>query len=130
MREHDRYEEAIRKLYDDFSHGDLEAVLEACADDITFHVPGVNQLSGNYGKSEFVTLIGKVAQITNGTFREEVLDVMIGNAHAAVLLHHKLERDGETRGYLTLHLWEMAEGRLTNWWEYPRDLTVFDDVWK
>ena len=130
LRETDRHEETLRKLYDDFGRGDLDAMLAACAEDIEFHVPGSNQLSRTWGKSDFTQLITLVQELSGGSFREEVLDVMVGNLHGAVLLHHKLERDGETLGYMTLHLWEFSDGKPSQFWEYPRDLDSFNEIWK
>src|SRR6266567_8431386 len=97
--------DVLRKLYADFARGDMDAVLAACDDSIVFHVPGANPLSGDYSKSEFgPRLIAKVMQITGGTFREEVLDIMVGERHGAVLLDHTFMKDGSPQQYLTIHL--------------------------
>ena len=131
MREKDRHEEVIRKIYDDVAAGDIDAVLTACTDEIVFHVPGSNEISGTYGKSEFAGLMTRVMELSENTFREEVLDVMTGSSHAAVLLHSKLDSNGEQRGYITLHLWQFdTDGKPAEWWEFPRDLVAFDEIWK
>lgn len=131
MREKDRHEEVIRKIYDDVATGDYDAVLDACADEVTFHIPGANDIAGTYGKNEFVALMTRMMEMSRNTYREEVLDVMVGASHAAVLVHAKLQRDGEATGYVTLHLWEFdAEGRPVEWREFPRDLVAFDAIWR
>lgn len=130
MRENDRHEEIIRKIYDNIASGDVESVLADCADEVAFHVPGANELSGTYGRSDFAQFMTRIIDLSGSTFRQDVLDVMVGATHAAVLLHSKLERDGETRGYVTLHLWEFdAAGKPVEWREFPRDLVAFDEIW-
>lgn len=123
-------EEMLRKLYQDFSKGDIDAVLSVCDDGIIFHVPGRNQLSGSYAKSQFGPgLIAKVMQLSGGSFEETVDDVLANDTHGVVLATHRLQRDGTNREYQTAHVWRITDGRLSEWREYPRDLHQFDHVW-
>lgn len=38
----------LRKIYDDFSKGDMESMLKALSEDFIFYVPGRNKVSGTY----------------------------------------------------------------------------------
>ena len=122
--------ERLRTLYDNFVAGKLEAVLAACADEIIFHVPGCNALSGSYTKAQFgPELIMRVMQLSGGTFQEVVEDVLANDTHGVVLATHRLQRNGATHEYQTAHVWRIREGVFTEWREYPRDLHQFDAIW-
>lgn len=120
----------LKKLYSDFSKGDLKAVLEACCDEITFQVPGKSKLAGKYTKETFASgLMSKVMEYSGGTFTEEVHDIMATDLHAAVLATHSINRNGTKVEYRTCHVWRFKDGRPIAWYEYPRDLYQFDAIW-
>lgn len=52
-------EKIIRKIYEDFSKGNLETMLKELSEDMLFYIPGRNQVSGTYTKEEFVSNILK-----------------------------------------------------------------------
>jgi len=123
-------EQRLRDLYDAFSRGAMDAVLGYCSDDIVFHVPGRSQIAGSYTKAEFVPcLIARVMELSKGTFREAVDDVIANDRHGVVLATHTLDRDGKPCQYNTIHLWGIQDGRCIEWREHPQDLYVFDEVW-
>jgi hypothetical protein len=121
--------EQLRQLYADFGRGDMGAVLAACSDSIVFHVPGRNKLAGGHDKGGFPAFIGQVMEMSAGTFREEIVDLMVGERYSAALLLHTLQKHGEPKEYLTIHLWEWDGEKFSNWWEHPRDQHVFDEIW-
>ena len=116
----------LRQVYAAFAQGDMAGVLGPCTDDMVFHVPGHNPTSGDYTKATFGELIGKLMQISAGTFQEDLLDVLAGDAHGAVVLQHHFQRDGKPVQYRTMHLWQLRDGQFCEWWEYPQDLNAFD----
>ena len=122
-------ETRLRDLYAAFARGDMAAVLAHCTDEITFHVPGSAPFSGDQTKATFGEWIGKVIDLSGGTFREDILDVMTGDDHGAVLLHHTLQRDGKPAEYTVIHLWKAAGDKFSEWWEYPQDLDAFNRAW-
>jgi len=123
-------EQRLRDLYDAFSRGAMDAVLGYCSDDIEFLVPGHSKLAGSYTKAEFVPrLISRVMELSKGTFREAVDDVVANHRHGVVLATHTLDRDGKPREYKTIHLWGIRDGWFVEWREYPQDLYLFDEVW-
>jgi len=123
-------EDVLRDAYAAFARGDLQAYLSYCTDDVTFHVPGHGRVAGDYSRAEFVTpFISQVVELTNGTFREEVLDVVANDRRGVVLLHHEFERDGQRYDYRTAHLYRIEQGKLAEFAEYPADLYRFDEAW-
>ena len=119
----------LRDLYARFAQGDLPGFLAGCTDDVTFDVPGDTSVSGAYTKATFVEWIGGVMGQTNGTFREDVLDVFGNDEHVLLLLHHEFDRDGAHREYETAHVCEMRDGLISAWREHPGSLREFEQAW-
>ena len=85
MTEHPNVE-LTRRGYDAFATGDLAALSELLADDVTWHVRGVGPLSGDYhGRDEVFAFFGRLAEETAGTFRLDVHDVLANDEHTVAL---------------------------------------------
>ncbi len=119
----------LEKLYADFAQGNVNAVLAACADQVTFQVPGKSPLAGKYTKATFVQFATKLDELSGGTFKLDVHDVLASDLHAVVLATEKLTRGGKTSEYRAVHVWRMENGKPVAWYEYPRDLYQFDAIW-
>jgi hypothetical protein len=60
----------IRGAYAAFAKGDLDALDDVFAEDIRWHEPGRNQLSGTYdGRTAVYELFGRLMEVTEGSFR-------------------------------------------------------------
>jgi ketosteroid isomerase-like protein len=123
-------EDLLRAAYTAFIVGDLEGYLRYCSDDIAFHVPGRNPVSGVYSRAQFVTpFISRVMELCGGTFRETVLDVVANDRRGVVLAEHEFQRKGKTHAYRTVHMYRIDNGKLTDFREYPEDVYAFDEAW-
>jgi hypothetical protein len=123
-------EATIRQAYAAFGRGDVEGYVRCSTEDFIFTIPGRGALSGCYNGWEGLhQLARKVAEITGGTFREEVEHVLANDRHAFVLARHRFLRDAQPREYQTLHAYEVRNGRLARCWEHPCDQAAFDDAW-
>lgn len=123
-------EALLRDLYTRFGQGDMAGVLALCDDGITFTVPGASAVAGTYDKQTFVSgLITKVMTISGGTFREEIVGLAASETHGFALLNHTFTAGGAPRAYRTIHAWEIKDGRLTRWQEFPDDLHAFEAAW-
>jgi len=120
----------LEKLYSDFSKGDVEAVLAACADSIAFKVPGKSPLSGKFDKSNFGSgFVTKMMELSSGTLQLEVHDILASDRHAVVLASDRLVRNGKSVEYRTAHVWRFEGGKPVAWYEYPQDLYHYDSIW-
>ncbi|CAM6054056.1 unnamed protein product [Sphagnum tenellum] len=120
----------LEKIYSDFAKNDLDAVLAACANQITFQVPGKSKLSGKFDKKTFGPgVITPLQELSGGTFKMEVHDILASDRHGLVLVTHQLVRDNKTIELRAVHVWRIEAGRLVAWYEYPRDLYQFDLIW-
>ena len=123
-------EELLRHAYAAFGRGDFEEYLRCCTEDIVFHVPGRNPVSGTYARAQFLTpFVTKVMELCNGTFRETVLDVVANDHRGLVIAEHEFQRKGKTHVYRTVHIYRIKDGKLAEFREYPEDLYAVDEAW-
>src|SRR5687768_1883224 len=123
-------EETIRAAYSAFVKGDLNGYLQYCTDDITFSVPGKGKISGIFKRDEFISpWVSSVIEMTNGTFRETVNDVVANDDRGVVLVTHEFERNNKKFKYDSAHIYSIKNGKLDSFEEYPADLYSFDDAW-
>jgi hypothetical protein len=121
-------ETAIRDLYDAFASGAMEVVDRLLADDVTWHAPGTAQHAGvRRGKPELFASMGRLADLTGGTLRSEVVDVLANDQRAVVLqLTHAERGDRPALHDREVIVYEFRDGRVIEVWEHPGDLHAMD----
>jgi ketosteroid isomerase-like protein len=123
-------ETTIREAYAAFGRGDVEGYLRPCTQDFTFHIPGRGAIAGSWrGKPGLFELARLAMEVTGGSFREEVEDVLANDRHAVVLTRHRFTRGGQSKDYRTAHVYEIRAGQLAQCWEQPQDPSAFDEAW-
>jgi ketosteroid isomerase-like protein len=95
----DRYMALVRRGYDAFNTGDVEALMELFASDVVQHVPGDGPLAGTYKGTEAVlTYYAKLGEMTDGTFRARLVDLHgDGLGHVTAVHQTVAQRNGSTR---------------------------------
>ncbi|MDQ4036973.1 MAG: nuclear transport factor 2 family protein [Actinomycetota bacterium] len=69
-------------MYNAFAKGDVETVMGQLTDDIEYHISGRSLESGSYsGKDEVLGFFGKLMQLSEGTFRLEVENILANDEH-------------------------------------------------
>jgi ketosteroid isomerase-like protein len=120
----------LEKAYSDFSKGNWDAFLGVLPDQMTFQVSGKSKIAGKFTKANFVAgYAGQLQELSGGTFQTEIHDVMATDLHATVLATNKVTRAGKTIELRTVHVWRFQEGKPVAWYEYPRDLYLYDSIW-
>src|SRR5512147_329869 len=98
MVEHGRAESnraLILGAYAAFARGDIPAVLKVLAEDILWHVPGRGPLSRDYrGHAEVVGFFRHFGQLSEGTFRIRVDDVLARGDRVVGVVTESAERGG------------------------------------
>jgi uncharacterized protein len=123
-------EELMRRGYEAFLGGDLAALSELLSDDIVWHAPGRNPLSGTFrGKDEVLGQLAKVMELSGGTFSLEIHDILADDEHAVVLVRATAERNGKRLDDTSVQVWHVADGKATEQWLHPWDLYAADEFW-
>lgn len=123
-------EDLLRRGYQAFAEGDMQTMDEVFDDEIVWHVPGNNPLSGDYnGKQEVFGFFGKVNELAD-SFTLELHDVLANEEHGVALTWAKGERAGKTLEGQLVQVFHINEnGRVTESWSHSFDQAAFDDFW-
>ena len=121
----------LRRFLDAQSRGDAALLNELLADDIVWHVPGRNLLSRDYaGKTEVFEFFGRARELSSGTVRTEVIDVMGGETYAVAIVRVFAEREGRSLGG-SLQAWtcRIEGGKIAESWFLVEDRYAVDAFW-
>ena len=129
MTEHPNVE-LTRRGHDAFARGDLAALSELLAGDVTWHVRGVGPLSGDYhGRDEAFAFFGRLAEETAGTFRLDVHDVLANDEHTAALCTLSASRGTRSVETPVANVSHVRDGKVTEFWAAPTDPQASIDFW-
>ena len=112
-----------RAAYDAFAAGDLEALGALLSEDTHWQIGDAAPLNGDYhGRDEvFGNFLGRLMEITGGTLRLEVHDVMGSDKHACGVVRERAERDGKVLDAWTTHLFQVQDGKVIRFWASSSD---------
>ena len=121
----------VRQFHTAQQQGDGAAVMDALADNVVWHVPGTNLLSRDYlGKPEVAGFFGKVRELSGGSIRTEVLDVLAGEAFGIALVRVFAEREGKTLdGQFQAFTYRIENGKIAEFWFMVEDRYAVDAFW-
>ncbi len=120
----------IKSAYDAFSRGDIPGAMVTFAEDIFWHVPGRGPLSRDYrGHAEVLGFFGHFMELSGGTFRLQVDDVIAKGDRVVVLCTESAQRGGRSWSARQIHVWTVKDGKATVFWEYEGDEQGDDEFW-
>lgn len=118
----------IRRLYEAGSGGNMDALIDAFADDIVWHVPGRGANAGAHrGKDAVSAFFGRAIPGLD-SFNIEVHDVLATDAHAVAIVrydHRRGERVFRQLGAEVFHFDDA--GRISAFWALIDDTAAFDE---
>ena len=121
----------VRKGYEAFSRGDMDALRELMAKDATQHVPGSHPLSGDFkGQDAIIEMYGRLAEETGGTFRVELSSIAVdGRGHAVGVSRFTAERNGKRLDYTGCIVFRIVGDKVTDLDECVEDIDASNDFW-
>ena len=124
-------EELLRGLYDELQRGNPKALIERLHDDVVWHIPGRNPLSGDHRGKETVlrSLAQPIELLEGGEITYEVHDIVAGDEHGIVLSTASGRRLGKTLGVNVVQVFHIRGGMITEVWNHPSDQYAVDDFW-
>lgn len=118
----------IRRGYDCFARGDLDALREIMAPDIVWHEPGRSPLAGDHkGPDGVLAFFAGLAERSGGTFRVEIVDTVADPERVVVFQRERAERAGEAIDLLAAVDFEIHYGKITEVSVYHADTYRFDE---
>ncbi len=123
-------EELTRRGYAAFSSGDMDTLNELFADDLVWHVGGRSPLAGDYrGKDAVFGFFARTVEMSGGTFRLEVHDILANDEHVVALAAARGEREGKTLQDNSVQVLHVKDGKVTESWFHPGDAYATDEFW-
>ena len=92
-------EDLVREGFAAFGRGDMDALRDQIfAEDIRYHIPGRSPVAGNYeGIEQVLHLFARIFELSGGTFRTELHDVVANDEHATALFTIRGEKGRSAR---------------------------------
>ncbi|WP_405014624.1 nuclear transport factor 2 family protein [Kitasatospora sp. NBC_01539] len=121
----------VRRGYEAFVSGDMEAMVGLLAADVTHHVPGGNPLSGDHkGRDAVLDLYRRLGEETGGTMRAELQRVLVdGRGHAVSVHRWTATRKGRALDSTGVLVFRILGDRITDIDECVEDMDVEDAFW-
>ena len=115
---------------DALSRGAVDEAMTFYTEDVVFHYPGHNPLSGDYrGKDRVRRLLARAFELTGGSFRPEVHDILASDDHVAALVTVRAERHGRPVEWRSVDLFHVRDGKLSEHWVHEVDQDLVDRFW-
>ena len=124
-------EDLTRAAFAAFGRGDLDALRDQFfAPEVRFNFPGRGALAGDHeGVAQVLAMFGRSFELTGGTIRLEVHDVIASDEHTVALFTARGERAGRRLEDRMVEVIHIRDGKATEIWIYPADLYVTDEFW-
>ena len=125
------HEALVRGFYAARARRDLAAVRDAIAPDVVWHEAGSRPpYTGDLiGREAVLAMMAKAAELTGGTFRLDLDDVLANDRHAIALVNWVAERGGRTLRGKEVAVYRVRDGQLAEAWFYPDDLGTVETFW-
>lgn len=113
------------------ARGDADAIRAALAGDVVWHVPGKNLLSRDYhGPDEVLGFLARVRELSGGTARPQLIDVLSSEGYAVVLVRMFAEREGrKLDGSFQAWAYRIEGGKIAEFWFLVEDRYQVDAFW-
>lgn len=121
----------IRRGYEAFARGDMDALRGLMTSDCTQHVPGSHRMSGDFkGVDAILGYYGQLAAETAGTFRAELQYAFVdGRGHVMAMHRLTAERAGRKLDTAGGIIFRVVGEKITDLDECVEDMAVADDFW-
>lgn len=123
--------EIARRFLEAQSRADAATLMELMADDIVWHVPGKNLLSRDYtGKAEVAGFFARARELSGGTVRTELIEVLDGENYGIALVKVNAQREGrELGGQFQAFTYRIENGKVAEFWFMVEDRYAVDSFW-
>ena len=121
----------FREGYAAFGRGDMATLGRLLADDVVWHSPGHNALTGDYtGIPAVLALFGRTFELTGGTFKNDVHDIVANDVHGVALVTVSGSRDGKSMSTQQAHVVHFRDGKLAESWLLATDQAAVDELFR
>lgn len=114
-----------------YGGGQIEPLVDLLCEDVRWHVPGRNAISGDYaGRDDVLGYFRRRREVARARFRLDVREVVATGEIVFQLVAGIVERAGDTtRTWETAGVLRVCGGRISECWMVPFDQHLFDEIW-
>jgi ketosteroid isomerase-like protein len=121
-------QELVRRAFDAFANGDVDTLRALMDQDSVWHAPGRNPLAGDHrGVDAILGYFARTMELTGGTFRAELHDVVVNDEHAVSLFVARAQREGKTLEARNVLVTHDRNGKLAETWLLSGDQYAADE---
>jgi uncharacterized protein len=107
---------------------DVAAIADCLADDVVFHVPGRNPLSGQHrGKGEILRRLFQAWEEAFAALQIDVHDVLSTDEHVVLLSDRRAQREGTEVQMRAASIYHVRDGRISEAWLMEWDPYALDE---
>ena len=123
--------EVVRRLYTAINDQDMSAAASCFAPDARWTLPGRSPIAGTHVGWEqiYERFLAKLAPLSGGTFRVELLDVAVGERYVVAVQHATAALDGRTLDITACQLVDIVDGRIARVRGHYSDQEALDSFW-
>ena len=122
--------ELLRKGYNAYTTGEIDVLNELFADDIVWHIAGRSPIAGDYkGRDQVFGFFGKLMELSGGTSKIEVHDILANDEHGVAIVTGSATRDGNSFTGQDVHIFHIRGGQVVEFWDSPVDQYAADEFW-
>jgi ketosteroid isomerase-like protein len=119
----------IKDAYTAFAKGDSAVLEDFFAEDVLWHDGGRNQVSGEYrGREAVFGLLGKLMELTEGSFRADLHAVFADDEHGVALAVLTASRGGRSFELNEVQVFHLRDGKVVEVWIAPTDQYATDEL--
>ena len=119
--------QVIRRLTDALAARDGETVASLVTDDVVYHYPGNNALSGTFrGRDELMAFFRRFPTVLDGPPTADTHDVLSSEAHGADLSTLSATRAGRGHTWRAIRIYHFVEDRISEVFVTIDDQAAFD----
>jgi uncharacterized protein len=121
-------EMVVRRFAEAMVSRDVGAIADSFADDVVFHIPGRNSLSGDYrGKREVLTRLFQAWEEAFASLEIDVHDVLSTEDHVVLLGNRKARRGDRVCEMRSASIYHVRDGRIAEAWLMEWDPYAIDE---
>ena len=120
----------VRRIFDAFARKEGLALRGLFAEDAVWSVPGRGTMAGTYeGREAIFRFLDRLPKETGGTYRSELVDVLVSEGRAAALYRARGARHGRTLELDQVLLFTIEGGLVRRVLALPSDPDAFEAFW-
>ena len=123
--------EKVHQFYTSLAQGDFATVGALLSDDLVWHQPGKSVLSGIYdGKQNIFAHLGRMAQLSNGTFAIDQVDYVTKNGDWVVAsVGFAVSANGHSMEIKGVDLFRFENDLIKEVWLFSERIDEEDRFW-